>query len=197
MTKGVWGGRWRTTARPPPLTPHSPPPIRRPRGRRPSVPPKAEGTVPPPPGRTAAPRGGGAAGPASTPPAACSRRNRDGQAKLRQPAPGDSKRAQTGAVCGPRPPWPARRQIHPLCCLPREGRETDRGKATPRPNAPPGRTTEENGAQAALHPTHPGVGTPQTRRPTPRGAHSPKRGRGETGPGCPSPKQAKRSTGPR
>ena len=37
---------------------------------------------------------------------------------------------------GPRPPWKARRQSHPLCCLPREGRGTERGRATPRPTGP-------------------------------------------------------------
>ena len=87
-------GRWGTTSRPPPLSPHSPPPTQGPRWRRPPNPPKAEVTVPPPPGRTAASGRGAAAGPASTPPAACSRRNCDGQANPRQ---------HTRASHGPRP----------------------------------------------------------------------------------------------
>ena len=44
-------------ATPPPLSPHSPPPARGPRGRRPSTPPKAEGTSLLPPELAAAPAG--------------------------------------------------------------------------------------------------------------------------------------------
>ena len=42
----------------------------------------------------------------------------------------------------------------------------------------------------------PGAGTPQTRRPAPRGANSPEPGRGETAP-PPPPQETKRTTGPR
>ena len=66
--------------------------------------------------------------------------------------PGDSKRARTGGVWGPSPPWPDGRQGHLLCCLPREGRGTDRGKATPRPTGPPSRAVRGDGAQAAPPP---------------------------------------------
>ena len=52
-----------------------------------------------------------------------------------------------GVVWGPRPPYLERRKWHPLCCLPREGRGTDRGKATPRPARPPGHTFVEGGTQ--------------------------------------------------
>ena len=90
-------------------------------------------------------------------------------------------------------PSMARATPKTLCCLPSETRGTDRGKATPR------RTAWADGAQAAPPPPTPppGAGTPQTRRPTPRGAHNPKPGRGGAGPGHPPLKQAKWSTGPR
>ena len=150
---------------PPPLTP--PPTPHWPAGHGdagPPPPPRQRGR-PPPPGRTAASGRGAAAGPASTPPAACSRRNRDGHANQRRhtrapgDAPADRKRARTGAVLGPRPPWPEQSQRHPLCCLPREGRGTNKGKATPRPTGPPGRTVRGYGAQAAPPPPR----TPQRR----------------------------------
>ena len=70
-------------------------------------------------------------------------------------APADGKRARTGAVWGPRPPWPARRQRHPLCCLPRKGRATDRVKATPRTTGFPSHTVGGNGVQAAPPPPTP------------------------------------------
>ena len=142
---------------PPPLSPHSPPPTRGARGRRPPTPPKAEGMVPPPPGSTAAPGAGG------------------------------GSRARLHAPSRLLPQEPRRTSKPALCCLPREGSGTDRGKATPRRTGPPGRTTEVDGAQAAPRPLTPGVGTPQTRRPNPRRAHSPMPGNGETGPGLPPP----------
>ena len=67
-------------------------------------------------------------------------------------ASGDSKRARSGAVWGPRPSWPERRQRHPLCFPPREGRGTDRGRATPCPARPPGHSSGEGGTQAAPPP---------------------------------------------
>ena len=191
-------------ATPPPPTP--PPTPHRPAGHEeagPPSPPKAEGTVPPPP---AGPRRLGG-GPQQSPPprpqlpapagTAMDKQTRAGTQGRQRTAPGNSKRAQTGAVCGPRPPWPERRQRHPLCCLPREGRGTDRGKATPRPTRPPATPSGERRAGRPPPPTPPpGAGTPQTRRPNPREAHSPKPGSGETGPGRPPPpKQARRSTG--
>ena len=116
------GERWRITARPPPLSPHSPPPIREPRGRRPSNPPKTGGTVPPPLGRTAAPGGGGggAAGTASTPPAACSRRNRDGQANPRQ---------RTRTPHGPRPGTHASTNLSGMGTTPSMARATPKTAA--------------------------------------------------------------------
>ena len=80
-------------------------------------------------------------------------------------APGDSKRARTGAVCGPRSPWPKRRQRHLLCCLHREGRGTDRGKATPPPTYPPCCTTGEDGLQAAPPPQPPALERPRSADP--------------------------------
>ena len=108
-------------------------------------------------------------------------------------APKDSKRARTRAVWGPRPPWPERRPEHPLCCLPREGRGTDRGKAIPSPTGSPGRTDRGNGTQAAPPPPshHPALERPRRARP-PHGEHTAlKPGRGETGPGRPPPPENK------
>ena len=170
----------------------SPPPV----PELPPTDPRATGAqVPHPPTR---PRrlGGVAAGLASTPHGACSRRTREGQANLRQHtrAPHtDGARGQRSSpepgVWGPRPPWRERRQRHPLCCLPREGRGTARGKATPRLTGPP--WPHRRGGRRAAPPPHPtpppGAGTPQTRRSTVRGAHSPKPGRGETGTPPPNP----------
>ena len=101
----------------------------------------------------------------------------------------------------------ARSRIPPL--LPAQGRQRDGPRqGDPQPNWPPGRTDRGNGTHVAPPPPTPppSAGTPRTRRPTPRGAHSPKPGRGETGPDAPPPereqtnkketKQTKRSTGP-
>ena len=149
-------------ARPPPLSPHPPPPIRKRRRRQPRPPPEAEEVILPPPGRTAAPGREARAGPAPTPqPPAPAGTTMDKQTRANTPgltrtAPGDSKRSRTGAVWGPRPPWSERRQGHPLCCLPREGRGTDRGKATPRPTGPPWpHSREERRTGRPPHPTPP------------------------------------------
>ena len=74
--------------------------------------------------------------------------------------------------------------------LPAQGRQRDGPRqGDPQPHWPPGRTDRGNGTQAATPPPipPPSAGTPRTRRPTPRGAHSPKPGRGETAPGAPPP----------
>ena len=181
--------------RDPPPCPSPPRPARKPRGRRPHTPRKAKGMIaPPPPAGPRRPGGRPEQGPPPRPSRLLPREPR----WTSEPAPthkgatgtaaGDSKRARTVAVWGPRPPWPERRQGHPLCCLPREGRGTDRGKATPRPTAPPRPHSRGERRTGRPPPTPPpGAGTPQTRGPTPRGAHSPRPGRGETGPGRPPP----------
>ena len=176
-----------------PLSPHSLQPTRGPRGTGPPSPPR-QSRPPPSPRKN---RGTQVGGRGRARLHACSRlppqeprwtsKPAPAHKDATRAAPGDSKRARTGAVWGPRPPWPEQRQRHPLCCLPREGRGTDRGKATPRPTCPPDRITGEDGAQSALPPPPPipCVGTPETRKLTPLGAHRPKPGRGEAGPGRP------------
>ena len=91
--------------------------------------------ISPPPGRTAAPGREAGAGPAPTsqPPTPA------GTMRGRRTC--DSKRARTRTVWGPSPPWPERCPEPPLCCLPREGRGLDRGKATPSPAGPPAAKT--------------------------------------------------------
>ena len=179
------------TARSPPIPP-PPRPTRKPRGCRPPPPPEAGEVVPPPPGRTAAPGREAGAGPAATPlpPTQTGTTTGIRTCANTRTAPENSKRAQTGTVWGPRPPWPERRPEHPLCCLPREGRGTDRGKATPSPTGPPAAQTGGMAHRPPPTPPHPPARErPRRARPTPRGGHSPQPGRGEMGPGCPTTKK--------
>ena len=118
--------------------PRSPNPSHRPasQGDAGPHPPPGSGSDPPSPRQDRGARRGGRSRARLHAPAVCSRRHRDGQANpgakgATRTAPGNSTRTRTGTVWGPRPPWPERRPEHPLCCLPREGRGTDRGKATP------------------------------------------------------------------
>ena len=172
------GGRWGGTARPPLPVPPAPQPTRKARGRRPSTPPEAEGMIPPPPGRTVAPWREAGAGPPPRPGRLLSQERRwtsepaPTHRGATRTAPGDGKRARTGTVRGPRPPWPQLLQGHPLCCLPREGRGTDRGKAAPRPTGPPGCTVGENSAQAVAPPPHPPALERHRRADPPHGEHT-------------------------
>ena len=74
--------------------------------------------------------------------------------------------------------------------LPAQGRQRDRMRQSdPPPHWPPG-PHKQGGRRTGRPPPPtpaPSRGTPRTRRPTPRGAHDPKPGRGESGPGCPPP----------
>ena len=90
---------------------------------------------------------------------------------------------------GATPPM-ARATSRTPALLPAQGRQRDGPRqGHPLPHWPPGRTDQGNGTQASPPQNPPpGAGTPQTRRPTPRGAHSPKPGRVETGLGRPPPK---------
>ena len=186
------------TTRPPPLRiqgdPPTPPPTRRPRRRRPPTPPEAEGTVPPPPGRAAAPGREAGAGTASTPqppaPAGTAmdkrtRANTQGRhtdrAQGQQASTNRSGMGSTPSMARVRPRTPT--------LLPAQGRQRDGPRqGDPPPHWPP-RTHRRGEPRTGRPPPppHPGAGTPQTRRPTPWGAHSPKPGRGETGPGRPPP----------
>ena len=83
--------------------------------------------------------------------------------------------------------------------LPAQGRQRHGTRQSgPLPHWPP--RPHKRGAERTGRPPTPtpppGTGTPRTRRPTPRRAHNPKPGRGETGPGRPPPKHARRSKGP-
>ena len=73
---------------------------------------------------------------------------------------------------GPRPPWTAQRQWRPLCCLPREGRGTERGRATPRPTGPAPAAQPEETAHAPPSPPSPppSIRAPWT-RPAARSPH--------------------------
>ena len=161
--------------------PPAPLPARTPRGRRPP-PPEAEGMVPPRPGETAAPKSGAGARPAPPAPAACSCRNRGEQANPHQRA---------RAPHGPGPETASKHEpeqyrpdaLHDendtsdtrFVACPRKGRGTERGRATPRPNGPPGRTNGGGGAQAAP-PPHPLPHPPARERPgradTPHRGHA-------------------------
>ena len=96
----------------------------------------------------------------------------------------------------PRPPWPERRQGHPPCCLPREGRGTDRGKATARRTGPLGRTVGENGAQAAPPKPQPPALERPIRRDPPHGEPTAPSQVGGKRDRPPPLKQTKQSTGP-
>ena len=153
--------------------------------------------IPPPPSRAAAPGREAGAGPASMPQppalggAAMGKRTRASaqgrhtdHAQRQQANVNRSGMGATRSMARATPRTPA---LFPARERQRDGlREGD-----PRPTGPPGRTVVENSAQAAPPPPPPGAGMPQTRRPTPQGAHSSKPGRGETGPGRPPPPPSK------
>ena len=151
--------------------------------------------VPPPPGGTVAPERGAAARPAP-PPQPPAPTGTAANKRIRTNAPGrHTDRAQRQQAStdrsrmGATPSMTRRTPVTPAL-LPAQGRQRDGGKTTPRPTSPPGRTSRGHGARDAPPPPPappPGTGTPWTRRPTPRGAHNPKPGRGETGPSCPPP----------
>ena len=76
------------------------------------------------------------------------------------------------------------------------GNEAERPPAPLAPAAQTGGAAHGPPPPLPPPPPPPGAGTPRRRRPTPRGAHNPKPGRGEPGPGRPPPKHARRSKGP-
>ena len=191
---------------PPPLSPHSPTRTRGPRGRRPPTPPKA-GDGLPSLRQDHDVRGG-----------RCSRAHLHAPSRLlpqelrwtsksapahkgaTRTAPGDSKRARTRAVWGPRPPWPERRLRHPLCCLPREGRRTDRGKATSRPTDPPAAPLGGTPRRPPPPQTPPRPLALERHRhadPPHEGRTAPSQEEGKRDRAAPPAKQAKRSTAPR
>ena len=141
-------------------------------------------------------------------PAACSRRNYEVQANPRQharaprgPRPGTASEHETERYGGP--PFMARATPRTPALLPAQERQRDGPRqGDPPPHWPPRPHSRGGTAYSPPPPPTPppGAETPQTRRPTPGGAHSPKPGRGEAGPGRPPPpqktKQTTRGTGP-
>ena len=189
-------------ARPPLLSPHPPHRPASHGGAGPHPPPKAAGMIRPPRGRTAAPEREAGAGPAPTLPAAYSRRIQEEQANPRQrtrtphgPCPGTASEHKPERYGGQRDTKDTRFFACP-------GEAEGRTEAT-RPPAPLASQAPQSGGTAHRPPpplpptpTPPtGAGTPQARGPTPRGAHSPKPGRGETGPGRPPPKASQTEHG--
>ena len=160
-------GSREAAARPPTPTP---PPARKPRGPRPP-PPRGRRDGPPP----ARERSRSATRPPA--PAAGSHGGRGEQASPRQRArtphrsrPEKAAEHEPELYGGPRAPWTARRQCHPLCCLPREGRGTERSRATLRPTGPP--RPHKRGVRRTPPPPSPprGTQTPRT-RPAARSPH--------------------------
>ena len=160
--------------------------------------------IPPPPGRTTAPRREARAGLAPTPQPPTPAGTTTGR-RTRANTPGrhtDCARRQQASTnrngMGATPSM-ARATSRTPALLRAQGRQRDGPRqGDPQADWLPGRTDGGNGTQAAPPPTPPpSPGMPQTRRPTPRGAHSPKTGRGETGPGCPPPKKNQPEQGTR
>ena len=172
-----------------PLCPSTRPSTRQPQGRRPPTTPR----------RADDPREA-RAGPASTPQppalagAAMGKRTRASahghHTDRAQRQQADTSWSGMGAT-----PSMARVTPRTPALLPAQGRQRDGlGQGDPPPHWPPrphSRGERRTGRPHSPYPT-PGAGAPQTRRPTPQGAYSPKPGTGETGPGCPTP-QANRT----
>ena len=186
-------------------SPVSPPPPTGPQAAgAPAPTPRGRGDDPPSPQQDRGAREGGRSRDRPHAPAACSRRNDGEQANPRQRA---------RAPHGPRPETASEHEPEPygghalygqsdasdtrfVACPGKAEGGTEAGRS-PAPLAPPAAQSEGTAHRLPPPPTPPpGAGTPRTRRPSPRGVHSPKPGRGETGPGRAPTKQAKRSTGP-
>ena len=158
--------------------------------------------MPLPPGRTAAPRREARAGPAPTPqpPAPAGTAMDKGTRANTQGHHTDRARRQQASTnlssMGATPPI-ARATPRTPALLPAQGRQRDGPRQGDAPPPWPPRPHSRGERRTGPPPSPPpGAGTPQTRRPTPQGAHSPKPGRGETRPPPPPPRQTKRCTGP-
>ena len=173
-----------------PLCPPTPP--HRPAGPHP---PGGRGDDPPSPRQDRGAREGGRSRTRPPAPAACSRRKHERQANPRQHATAPH-RPRPGTASEHEPERYGDHALHGRATprtpalLPAQGRQRDGPRQSdPPPHCPP--RPHSWGAGRAGRPPHPspplGAGTPQTRRPTPRRAHSPKSGRGETGSGRPPP----------
>ena len=171
----------------PPLSPHPP---HRPasQGGAGPRPPEAEEVIPPPPGTTAAPGRKAGAGPAPTPqPPAPTGTTMDKRTRANTPGRNTDRARRQQASTNRRGMGATRSMARATprtpALLPAQGRQRDRPRqGDPPPHWPP-RPHSRGERRTGRPPTPcPGAGTPQTRRPTPQGAHSPKPGRGETGP---------------
>ena len=184
------GGAGRPRRDPPPPPPHPP---RRPtsRGGAGPHPREAEGMVPPPPGGTATPERGAGARPAPPPQPPAPKGTAENK-RARANAPGrrtdraQRRRASTNrSGMGATPPITRRTPVtHAL--LPAQGRQRDGTRQSdPPPDWPPG--PHKRGARRTGCPPPPPPRLPAQERPkhAPRGAHNPKPGRGEPGPGRP------------
>ena len=147
--------------------------------------------IPPPPRQKRGAREGGRSRARPHAPAACSRRNHEGQANPRQharephgPRPGTASEHEPERYRG--------HALHGQCeakdtrfvACPGKAEEWTEARRPPAQLAP---VPAQSGGTAHRPPPPPGAGAPQKHRPTPRRAHSPEPGRGETGPGCPPP----------
>ena len=155
--------------------------------------------IPSPPCRTAAPEREAGAGPAPTPqplaPAGTTKNKRTrvnttgrhtDRARGQQASTNQSSMGATPSMARATPRTPA--------LLPTQGRQRDGPRqGDPEPNWPP--PAAQSGGTAHRPPAPPPHPTPQARRPTPQGAHSPKPGRGETGPGRPPPQASQTEHG--
>ena len=187
------GGAGRPRRDPPPEPPHRPAS----RGGAGPRPPRQGGWSPLPP-----PEGGAGARPV-LPPQPPAPTGTAGSKRARANAPGRSTdRAQRRRVStnrsgmGTTPPVTRTTPVTPAL-LPAQGRQRDGTRQSePPPYWPP--RAHKRGARRTGRPPPPKTQAPAEERhgPAPRGAHSPKPGRGEPGPDRPPPKHARRSKGP-
>ena len=171
------------------------------------TPPETEGMIPPPPGRTAAPGREAGAGPAPTPqPPAPAGTTMDKRTRATTPGRHTDRawgqQASTNRSCMEATPSIARATPRTHALLPAQGRQRDGSRQGHPPPHWPARPHSRGERRTGCHPPFPstqtpGAGTPQTRRPTPRGAHCPKPGRGGMGPPPPPKKtnQTEHGTG--
>ena len=105
---------------------------------------------------------------------------------------GSTNRSGMGAT-----PSMARATPRTPALLPAQGRQREGDPPPHWPPSPHSRGERRTGRPPPTPAHPPGAGTPQTRRHRRQGAHSPKPGRGETGPGRPPPKtnQTEHGTG--
>ena len=113
-----------------------------------------------------------------------------------QIAPREGGRARTGVVWGPGPHDQNDASDTRFVACPGKTEGRNEAERPPAVLAPPAAQT--GGTAHGLPPPPPRTRPPaqERHRPAPRGAHSPKPGRGEPGPDRPPPKHARRSEGP-